>query len=101
MVQRDHAAPEGGGIEDRTLLPPKDAGILLDFCSLRVVKGVARVPEQLSKDKTGSRHGDSAVACAMMLDARKELGSAESWEYEGVALPGMNMQGGRKYLYFT
>lgn len=81
------------GIEDRTLLLPRDAGILSDFRSLRVVKGVARVPEQRSKDKTGGRHGDSAVACAMMLDARKELGAAEPWEYTGVALTGMDFRG--------
>lgn len=81
------------GIEDRTLLLPRDAGILSDFRSLRVVKGVARVPEQRSKDKTGCRHGDSAVACAMMLDARKELGAAESWDYAGVTLPGMDFRG--------
>lgn len=48
------------GIEDKTLILPKDAGILSDFRSLRVVKGVARVPEQRTKDKTGGRHGDSA-----------------------------------------
>ena len=83
------------GIEDRTLILPKDAGILSDFRSLRVVKGVARVPEQRARDRTGAgmRHGDSAVAAAMMLDARKELGSSEPWEYEGVELPGMNMRG--------
>lgn len=81
------------GIEDKTLILPKDAGILSDFRSLRVVKGVARVPEQRTKDKTGGRHGDSAVACAMMLDARKELGSAEPWEYVGVSFPKMNFQG--------
>ena len=61
--------------------------------SLRVVKGVARVPEQRTKDKTGGRHGDSAVACAMMLDARKELGSAEPWEYVGIELPGFDLNG--------
>lgn len=33
------------GIEDKALRLPKDAGILSDFRSLRVVKGVARVPE--------------------------------------------------------
>ena len=41
------------GIEDKALRLPKDAGILSDFRSLRVVKGVARVPEQRTKDKTG------------------------------------------------
>ena len=81
------------GIEDKTLILPKDAGILSDFRSLRVVKGVARVPEQRTKDRTGGRHGDSAVACAMMLDARKELGSAEPWEYVGIELPGFDLNG--------
>jgi len=81
------------GIEDRTLILPKNADILSDFRSLRVVKGVARVPEQRSRDRTGSRHGDSAVACAMMLDARKELGSVEPWEYVGVPLEGMDWRG--------
>lgn len=81
------------GIEDKTLILPKDAGILSDFRSLRVIKGVARVPEQRTKDKTGGRHGDSAVACAMMLDARKELGNAEPWEYVGVGMPGFDLNG--------
>ena len=81
------------GIEDKTLILPKDAGILSDFRSLRVIKGVARVPEQRTKDKTGGRHGDSAIACAMMLDARKEMGSAEPWEYVGVSMPGFDLSG--------
>ncbi|WP_165064487.1 hypothetical protein [Desulfovibrio sp. ZJ200] len=81
------------GIEDRTLMLPKDSGILSDFRSLRVVKGVARVPEQRTRDKTGGRHGDSAIACAMMLDARKELGSVEPWEYVGIPMEGMDFSG--------
>lgn len=81
------------GIEDKTLILPKDAGILTDFRSLRVVKGVARVPEQRTKDKTGGRHGDSAIACAMMLDARKELASFEPWSYDGVPMPGFDLSG--------
>lgn len=81
------------GIEDKTLILPKDAGILSDFRSLRVMKGVARVPEQRTKDKTGGRHGDSAVACAMMLDARRELGSSEPWEYVGIPANGFDFKG--------
>ncbi len=81
------------GIEDKTLALPKDADILTDFRSLRVVKGVARVPEPRTKDKTGGRHGDSVIACAMMLDARKELGSYEPWDYVGVPLQGMDLRG--------
>ena len=81
------------GIEDKTLILPKNADILSDFRSLRVIKGVARVPEQRTKDRTGGRHGDSAVACAMMLDARKELGSVEQWEYVGVGMNGFDLNG--------
>ena len=81
------------GIEDKALRLPKDAGILSDFRSLRVVKGVARVPEQRTKDKTGGRHGDSAVACAMMLDARKNLGSVEPWDYVGIPMNGFDLNG--------
>lgn len=81
------------GIEDKTLILPKDAGILSDFRSLRVVKGVAPVPEQRVKDRTGGRHGDAAIACAMMLDARKELGSTEPWDYVGVGMPGFDLNG--------
>ncbi len=81
------------GIEDKTLLLPKNDDILTDFRSLRVVKGVARIPEARAKDKTGGRHGDSVVACAMMLDARKELGSYEPWDYVGVPLQGFDLRG--------
>jgi phage FluMu gp28-like protein len=76
------------GLEDRTLLLPKDAGILSDLRSLRVVKGVARVPETRGRDKTGQRHGDAAVALAMAIHAREKLGSAEPWECQSVNLAG-------------
>lgn len=79
-------------MEDKTLLLPKRAEILSDFRLLRVVKGVARVPEQRTTDKTGNRHGDSAVAAAMLVDAREQLGSVEPWEYEGVSM-GMDWKG--------
>lgn len=81
------------GIEDKTLILPKDADILSDFRSLRVVKGVARVPEQRTKDRTGGRHGDSAVACAMLVDAREQLGNVEPWECISVSLPGFDLNG--------
>lgn len=75
------------GIEDKTFVVPKDANILTDFRLLRVVKGVARIPDKRTTDKGGNRHGDSVVAGAMMLDAREQLGSAEPWECVSVPLP--------------
>lgn len=90
------------GIEDKTLRLPKDANILSDFRSLRVVKGVARIPDQRQTENSaggsgghprqrGKRHGDSVIACAMMLDARKELGSEEPWDYHGIPLDGFDL----------
>lgn len=67
-------------IEDRTVTLPKNANILSDLRSLRVVKGVARIPEARGKDATGKRHGDAAVALAMLIYAREKLGSVEPWE---------------------
>ena len=77
----------------KTILAPKRAEILSDFRLLRVVKGVARVPEARTKDKKGQRHGDAAVAYAMLVDARENLGSVEKWDYTGVSLGGMDFKG--------
>ena len=74
------------GLEDKTFLLPEHAEILNDLRALRVVKGMARVPDKRSTDKTGNRHGDSAVAAAMCIDAREKLGTAEPWEYVGVGM---------------
>ncbi len=67
--------------EDRTILIPKDPDILDDLRSVRMEKGVARVPENYrgrGRDG-GRRHGDSAVACALAWHAatRSEGGPVE------------------------
>ena len=43
-------------IEDKTLALPENANILSDFRLLRVVRGVARVPDSRTTDRTGSPH---------------------------------------------
>jgi phage FluMu gp28-like protein len=75
-------------LEDRTLILPKNANILSDLRSLRVVKGVARVPETRGKDKTGQRHGDAAVALAMGIHAREKLGNVEPWDCQTANIAG-------------
>jgi phage FluMu gp28-like protein len=53
-------------IEDKSVSLPKDADILEDHRSIRVVKGIARVPEtRLKGADSKQRHGDSAIASAM------------------------------------
>lgn len=71
-------------IEDKTVVLPKNADVLSDLRSLRVIKGVARVPDARGKDATGKRHGDAAVALAMAIHAREKLGGIEPWSCETV-----------------
>lgn len=66
-------------IEDKTLLLPKDAHTLSDLRSLKVVRGVARVPDKRGKDATGQRHGDAAVSLGMLIYARETFGGIEAW----------------------
>lgn len=53
-------------IEDRSIMMPKDADVMEDHRFIRVVKGVAKIPEGRTKgDDKQQRHGDSAIAGAM------------------------------------
>ena len=69
-------------IEDKTLLLPLDAHTLADLRSLKVIRGVARIPDKRGKDATGNRHGDAVVSLGMLIHAREELGGVEPWECE-------------------
>lgn len=82
--------------EDRTLTAPKDESVLSDLRSLRVVRGVARVPDARTKDAKGmKRHGDSAVALGMLVYAVNTLGTEEPWECETVNMGGgVSFEGG-------
>ena len=68
-------------IEDKTVLLPLDAHTLADLRSLKVIRGVARIPDKRGKDATGNRHGDAVVSLGMLIHAREELGGVEPWEY--------------------
>ena len=53
-------------IEDRSIVLAKDADILEDHRFIKVVKGIAKIPEGRTKgDDKRQRHGDSAIAGAM------------------------------------
>ena len=56
--------------EDRTILLPRDADIIDDHRALKMIRGVARLPDakNVGRDKK-QRHGDSAIAGAMALYA--------------------------------
>lgn len=69
---RDNMPALKARFEDATLLIPKDADILSDLRALKVVKGIACVPEKRMVGKNGlKRHGDAAVALAFAVAATR------------------------------
>lgn len=70
-------------LEDKGISIPKNADIKNDLRSLKMVKGIAKVLETRSKDSTGKRHGDAAIAMGMLIHAYTEFqGSGNLTEME-------------------
>jgi phage FluMu gp28-like protein len=63
--------------EDKNIEIPRDADILEDHRALKMEKGIARIPDERTTgaDK-GKRHGDSAIAGAMLWMATRTEGPA-------------------------
>lgn len=65
--------------EDGTIEVPADSEHLDDYRALKVIKGVAKLPDVRTTDKTGKkRHGDVAIAGAMAVAATKN-DSGPTW----------------------
>lgn len=64
---RENMPPFKAAIEDRTLVLPKDADILADLRTVRMEKGVAKVPDnaRVRGSDGRDRHGDTAIALVM------------------------------------
>ncbi len=75
-------------IEEKTLLLARDAHVLADYRCLKVIRGVARVPDKRGKDATGQRHGDAAISGGMLIYARETFGNIEPWACETASAPG-------------
>lgn len=81
--------------EDRTITVPKNDGILHDHRAVRMIKGVAKVPDDYRPKKVDGvqRHGDSAISGAMLDHAVENLTAGEiEFESTGVerdAIAGM------------
>ncbi|GBR09475.1 hypothetical protein [Gluconobacter frateurii] len=80
---RDEMPPMKAAFEDATLTLPADQEIHDDIRALKLVRGVARVPDQRSEGGTGKRHGDAAIALAMAYAASR----ADPEEYGYRAAP--------------
>lgn len=72
---RDNMPRYKAAYEDKTIEIPRDADILEDHRMVKMDKGVAKIPEERTTgaDK-GKRHGDSAVAGAMLWCATRTEG---------------------------
>ncbi|WP_429956203.1 hypothetical protein ACQW08_06305 [Gluconobacter japonicus] len=82
---RENMPPFKAAFEDSTLLIPADSDTQDDLRSLKIVRGVARIPEARSEDRTGKRHGDAAVAAAMAYAASRS--APEEYDCEVVQSP--------------
>lgn len=81
---RDHMPPFKADLEDDTLYDiPADKDVTGDIRAFRVVKGVARIPEQRTTEKGGAkRHGDAGIALVLADFASRQ--DVEIFEYHRV-----------------
>lgn len=80
---RENMPPLKAAFEDGMLSLPRDRDIQDDIRALKMVRGVARIPDARTTDKTGNRHGDAAIALAMAVAASR----ADTMEYSFTAVP--------------
>ena len=69
-------------LEDDELHVSRDADVLNDMRALQVVKGIPKIPDTNTGNKTAKRHGDSMIAIAMAYFA--SLMEVEIFAYESI-----------------
>ncbi|RPE81836.1 hypothetical protein [Vulcaniibacterium tengchongense] len=80
---REQMPPLKQAFEDDTIALPRDKDVLADLRAIKVIKGVARVPDKKTAGKDGGqRHGDAGVAIALMHYA--SLAEVEVIDYHRV-----------------
>jgi len=84
---RDAMPAYKAAFEDQTITDAKDADLIDDHRAVKMIRGVAKVPEGRQKGKDDKkRHGDSAIAGAMAWYAtRAEWGGEIEFESTGTA----------------
>ncbi len=75
---REHMPPFKAALEDARFDVPRDAEVIDDLRQLEVARGVARVAETRTKGATGNRHGDAAIAAALVMYASSHLDAGPS-----------------------
>jgi phage FluMu gp28-like protein len=82
---REHMPPLRRAFEEGTIDVPQDEDTIDDFPMLRMVRGVIRVPDKRQRTEDGDRHGDAAMAAALMHFASRQ--DAEAYGYQAVVPP--------------
>lgn len=73
---REQMPPLKAAFEDSTIEIPRDVDVASDLRLLKLIRGVARVPDARSDGADGGkRHGDAAIAIALMYYASRNLAS--------------------------
>lgn len=81
---REEMPPLKAAFEDGTIALPRDADTASDLRLVKLIRGVARVPDARSTGKDGgSRHGDAAIAIALMHYASRHLGTPIEFQSGG------------------
>ena len=69
---RQHMPPVKAAFEDREIHLPKDEDIVGDLRSVKLLRGIPRVPDQRRTGMDGGkRHGDAAIAIALAYAASR------------------------------
>lgn len=75
---REHMPPLRVAFEDDAISLPRDRDILQDLRAVTMIRGVPRVPDGKSTGGDGGqRHGDSAIALALMHYASRTIGDID------------------------
>jgi phage FluMu gp28-like protein len=85
---RDNTPPLKAAFEDAAIVLPRDVDVLNDLATFRLVRGVARIPDQRAGDSTGNhRHGDAGIALLLAYAASRQQ-IYQPFDYEAVKAPG-------------
>lgn len=93
---REHMPPWKAAIEDSMLTLPRDREVLDDLRMVKLVRGVARIPERRRTAEGEQRHGDAAIASVLAYAASR----AEHEEYDyrgGIAVLQPSGDGNRRW----
>lgn len=73
---REQMPPLKAAFEDATIEVPRDKDIAADLRMVKLIRGVARVPDARATGKDGGqRHGDAAISIALMHFASRHPGA--------------------------